>query len=151
MDTVQANPAARHKSACERENEAWMRVAQCEPTRSPVRAQDVESWLEATREFREAQAVITAVTVQRAKEALRESAALLSDARPVSEPRSLAGSRYVDGNGVTWEVKAVIVDVIEPEFFLVQIASADDADADPIDVYSEDWGLFCLVHKLRAA
>jgi hypothetical protein len=148
MERAESDCAARYRTALQCERAAWSCVEG--PARAPSaqRTEQVDAWLAAHRRYLDAQAELTAVTVHRATQSLRDSAALLFSPGDAALPA--VGARFVDRDGVTWKVVLVVHDVFEPDYCLLQLAREGGRDPIPVDVLSEDWALYCLVHRLRA-
>jgi len=54
-------------------------------------------------------------------------------------------------DGTIWRIDSIAQDLVEEGFFLVQIQkeTASGEPLESIEIYSEDWSLYCLAHGLR--
>ena len=158
--------AEQHKSALLRESSAWQQLTS---SRAAAGGKDrlnmLDSWFYAARELRDKQAMLTTSALNSATESLREAASVLSGSLPpdttsddtASGVRSThvlrappqAGRRYAGRDKSVWTVVAVARDELEPELYLAQLREESAGPDGIVDVYSEDWPLFCVVHGLR--
>jgi hypothetical protein len=157
------------KCALEAERQAWRRLLNSkEGPSSPARLDMLNEWITAHRALREARSQATADILYRAHESLRSCVRSLAASSPVEHlhgpsahatPAAEAlhatphlGDRFTGRSGSRWRVVGLVNDVIEPDFYLLQIAESERARDEAVhEVYSEDWGLFCVVHGLRIA
>jgi hypothetical protein len=157
-----------HQAAREKERMAWAFLQNSRVTStSAVREQHLRDWLEAMRAMRELQLQLTASIVSTVTQGLRECVqAFASPAfEPLSRPVAWGPSHLAEQirrvpqvneklrahDGVFWRVESVANDLIEDGFFLVHIQIETDSGLplDTIEIYSEDWPLYCLAYGLR--
>jgi hypothetical protein len=160
--------ARAHEAAREKERIAWACLQNSRDTcTSAEREQHLRDWLEAMRAMRELQLQLTASIVLTVKESLRECVQAI--ASPACDPQyqsvecapSLPAvqlrrppqvdERLLAHDGTVWRVESVALDQVEEGFFLVHIQreTASGEPIDSIEVYSEDWPLYCLAYGLR--
>jgi hypothetical protein len=154
-----------HQAAREKERLAWAWLQNSRDTStSAEREQHLREWLEAMRAMRELQLQLTASVVLTVTEGLRECAQAF--AGPASEPSLECGpsspvvqlrrvpqvnDRLRAHDGVIWRIESIAHDMVEEGFFLVHIQkeTASGEPLDAVEVYSEDWPLYCLAYGLR--
>ena len=157
-----------HQAAREKERMAWACLQNSRATSSsPVREQHLREWLEAMRAMRELQLQLTASVVSSVTEGLRECVKAFADPAcgPQYGPVELGAFQLAEQirrvpqvnerlrahDGVFWRVESVVHDSIEDGFFMVHIQRETDSGGplDTIEIYSEDWPLYCLAYGLR--
>ena len=158
--------AARHQAALDGERLAWDALeASRRVADSGGRAADFQRWVDANRDLREMQYLMTTVAVQSAKQSMRESVSILSSestslpeahAQPAARRAVIgppvAGQSFVGRGGSKWRVVDVTQDMLETGYYLAQMERREGGRLEElIDVYSDDWSLFCVVHGLHPA
>jgi hypothetical protein len=157
-----------HEAARQKERMAWAYLQNSRVTcTSAEREQHLRDWLEAMRTMRELQSQLTASIVLTVKEGLRECAQAFTN--PACEPQyqqvedgssapavQLRRVPQVDDrlrahDGLIWRIDSIAHDMVEEGFFLVHIQreTLSGEPLDTIEIYSEDWPLYCLAYGLR--
>ena len=54
-------------------------------------------------------------------------------------------------DGTIWRIESIAHDLVEEGFFLIHIQkeTASGEPLDSIEIYSEDWALYCLAYGLQ--